>query len=223
MFKAGKEKEIVTVDNKDFILVSDAMQIIAPTASNAARWFQQHQSLFPEETFVTSDERFPGKKGRIWITIPDGFEALVQACITAPRLKIPDGVEERIKPLVERAVAQGFTASPKILPRLVANLTGGSFTADDQGAPFALSPLPSEAPTFPPEGTQTPQSPLTSPLTRGVGGLGGGGFAPKQGLVEKSLSEKTWTLCPSLRNICANINNPRGGSIVGSISFSKRG
>lgn len=98
MFISGKE--IVTIDNKEYIRLADAMQVIAPTATNAARWFQQHQELFAPETFIYSDERFPGKKKRIWLLVPEGFQTFAEACIKAPRLKIIEGVEERIAPFL---------------------------------------------------------------------------------------------------------------------------
>lgn len=102
MFKEGKE--IISIDNKQFIRLSDAMQVIAPTANNSSRWFRQHQeaaAILAPETFVYSDERFPGKKNRVWITVPEGFQALAQACIKAPRLKVLEGVENRIAPFVK--------------------------------------------------------------------------------------------------------------------------
>ena len=102
MFKEGKE--IVCVDNKEFIRLADAMQVIAPSTSNAARWFKQHQEasgILDPETFVYSNERFPGKRNQVWLTVPEGFQALAQACIKAPRLKVLEGVEVRIAPFVE--------------------------------------------------------------------------------------------------------------------------
>ena len=92
-----------SVTNQDVVQISltDAMQVISPEASNASRWYTQHLDRFRHGSdYVYSDNRYPGKSGRIWITIPTGLESLARECQEAKRLKVPDGVEERIAPFI---------------------------------------------------------------------------------------------------------------------------
>ena len=98
-------KQIVELGGQFFISLTEAMRIISPQSSSVARWFTLHRSLFEwGSDYVYSDEWYPGKKGRVWITLPEGIQTLVQACTEAKRLRIPGGAEERIASFLHLAL-----------------------------------------------------------------------------------------------------------------------
>lgn len=102
MLETLRNKQIVKVEGAaPMMSLTDAVQVICPGATNASRWYTQRLNKFAHITdYVYSDTRFPGKAGRLWITLPTGLQNLAQECQNAKRLQVPEGLEERIAPFL---------------------------------------------------------------------------------------------------------------------------